>query len=106
VGGHRESQEALAANDAELVRVAALELEARAGLDAAEREAGGIREAEQKLREAMDAVRAEAGRLQKERESAHLRDQEEKHKRNAIVERMDEEYGLDLKQLLESELPA
>ncbi|HZN59592.1 MAG TPA: chromosome segregation protein SMC [Planctomycetota bacterium] len=103
---HRESQEALAANDAELVRVAALELEARAGLDAAEREAGGIREAEQKLREAMDAVRAEAGRLQKERESAHLRDQEEKHKRNAIVERMDEEYGLDLKQMLESELPA
>jgi chromosome segregation protein len=41
--------------------------------------------------------------VQEERQSARLRDQEERHRRNSLVERLDEEYGLELSRLLEVE---
>lgn len=55
---------------------------------------------EQRFQKEIDHVRSEVDRLNRERESAQLRDQEERHQRNTIVERIDEEYGIDLTQLL------
>ena len=55
---------------------------------------------EQRCQREMTTVRKEIARLQEERESAQLRDQQERHQQTTLYERLDEEYGLDLSELL------
>jgi chromosome segregation protein len=54
-------------------------------------------------RRALELLREEEARIHEDREMAQLRDQEEKHRRNSLVERIDEEYGVDLAALIERE---
>ncbi len=55
---------------------------------------------EERFQQESDRLRSEISRLQKRREEAQLQDQEERHRRNNTLERMDEEYGLDLNAVL------
>lgn len=74
------------------------ELESRrAGLD--ERE-GAHLELEKAFRREIDRVRAAVARVVREREELQLRDQEERYRRNSVLERIDEQYGLDLRALV------
>ncbi|HVR74812.1 MAG TPA: chromosome segregation protein SMC [Planctomycetota bacterium] len=58
---------------------------------------------EQEFRRELEGIHQEATLVGKEREAVQLHDQEERHRRNSIVERIEEEYGLDLVRLLEQE---
>ena len=60
-----------------------------------------LQEIEQAFRTEIDAVRQRADEQRREREQLQLKDQEERHRRNTVLERIDEEYGLDLVHLLE-----
>ncbi len=62
-----------------------------------DRELGAL---EQTYRDEIEEVRREKERVHEEREAAQLRDQEERHRRNTTLERLDEEYGIDLVELL------
>jgi chromosome segregation protein len=65
-----------------------------------EREDQTLAEFEKAFRREIELVRTEVKRIRSERESLHLRDQEERHRRNTILERIDDQYGIDLKDLL------
>ncbi len=76
------------------------EREVRAALDAEEEKDRSLLALEQGFRDEIEAVRVRASELAREREGLHLRDQEERHRRNNVLERIDEEYGIDLQALL------
>lgn len=97
----RACAEAITASEQELAQAETREQEVRQALEQAEVAGAAIREREQELRKEAEVVRQEIGAVQKDRESAHLRDQEEKHRRNLILERMNEEYAVDLVRLVE-----
>ena len=99
---HREAEDAFRSSEQELTEVATREDLVRRELEVAEATGAALRDQEQLLRKEVDNAHQEQARVQKERESAQLRDQEERHRRNSILERMDEEYGLDLVRLMES----
>jgi chromosome segregation protein len=54
-------------------------------------------------RSEIENVRREHGRVSQQREASNARTQEESYRRNHLVERMDEEYGVDLVRLMERE---
>ncbi len=99
----RESVESLAESQRELAGITAREEETRKRLEAGEARDGELKELEQTFRKEVENVHQESARVQREREAVQLRDQEERHRRNSVIERMDEEYGLDLAKLLDSE---
>jgi len=101
-----EAEEAVCLNEADLEAQRSRETalsEVVAGEEAAER---ALLEKEDAIRRELENVRAECERIRSEREAAHLRDQEERHRRNSILERIGEEYGIDLGTLLEMDRDA
>ena len=58
---------------------------------------------EQSVSAELDRIRKECDRLRGIRESLQLRDQEERHRRNTTLERLDEEHGIDLFDLMQWE---
>src|SRR5688572_17285435 len=100
-----EADEAVRSNEADLEAQRSRETalsDVVAGEEAAER---ALLEKEDAIRRELENVRAECERIRSERERAHLGDQEERHRRNSVVERINEEYGIDLGSLLELDPP-
>ena len=101
VDRQREAREDLAHSRVELEQVAAREATYKRALEAEEEVDRELLEHERVLQQEIENLRREHGRVQAEQGSAQLRSQEEKHKRNHLVDRMDEEYGIDLVRLLD-----
>jgi chromosome segregation protein len=91
-----ESEETLRANEADLVRAREREAALDERFQAGEAEERRLVEREEAIRVEIESLRKEAARYRGERETAQLADQEERHRRNTLVERMAEEYGVDL----------
>jgi chromosome segregation protein len=99
---HRETEDLLRSSEAQLVQIVEREAETQKLLESGEATDAGLQELEDTYRRELDNVHKESSSVQKEREAAQLRDQEERHRRNGIVERIQEEYGIDLRELLET----
>ena len=96
-----ETRQELEAARGELEAIVEREAELRESLEAEEVKDQSLMEIEQGFRTEIEKVRGRASELARERETLQLRDQEERHRRNTVLERIDEEYGIDLKELLE-----
>jgi chromosome segregation protein len=99
---HRETEELVRSSEAQLAEIVERETEMQKLLDSGEATDRSLEELEGTYRGELDNVHKESSSVQKEREAAQLRDQEERHRRNGIVERIEEEYGIDLLKLLET----
>jgi len=99
---HRETEELVRSSEAQLVQIVEREGETQKLLESGEAADRSLQELEDTYRGELDNVHKESSSVQKEREAAQLRDQEERHRRNTIVERIEEEYGIDLRKLLET----
>jgi chromosome segregation protein len=92
----------LGSSEEDLQRITARESTILISLRAEEEADEELRQEEQAFHREIENLRKVHSDVQRERESAQLRIQEERHKRNHLVERIDEEYGVDLARLLES----
>lgn len=59
-----------------------------------------LAELETAFRQELDKVRARVQEVSREREGLQLRDQEDRLRRNTLLERIDEQYGIDLQAVL------
>jgi len=100
---HAETRDLVRDGEAELDRIRACQDGTRAELEAEEAVDRDLQGREQEYRRTVEMLHQEHAQVQGEVQSAQLRDQEERHRRNALMERMDEEYGLDLAKLLDLE---
>jgi len=96
-----ELREQLERDRTSLDDLAGRETELAAELQSQEARDHSLMEVEQGFRQEIERVRTQIGELDREREGLQLRDQEERHRRNTVLERIDDEYGLDLVALLE-----
>ncbi|MBN1444336.1 MAG: chromosome segregation protein SMC, partial [Planctomycetes bacterium] len=85
----------------ESIEIATREEQTAAALRERQARDSELLDLEKAFRKEIDKVRKEADRLRREREDLQLKDQEERHRRNTVLERIDEQYGLDLRALLE-----
>jgi chromosome segregation protein len=85
--------------EADLALAREREAELSGRLSGSEAEERGLVEREEAIRAEIESLRKESARYQAEREAAQLRDQEERHRRNSLAERMAEEYGVDLAEI-------
>ncbi|MCZ6794463.1 MAG: chromosome segregation protein SMC [Planctomycetota bacterium] len=96
-----ETQETLDRSTSELEAVGEREVELASQLEGLEEEDRSLVALEKGFRREMERVRTRVAEVTQERGELQLRDQEERHRRNTILERIDEQYGIDLKGLLE-----
>jgi chromosome segregation protein len=96
----RESEEAIVLCGRELEAFAEREKELALELESREEADRALEQVEAAFRSEIEKVRAREMDVRREREELQLRDQEERHRRNTVLERIDEEYGIDLKALL------
>ena len=96
----RETREQLERSNVEVQEVRSRESVLGEELAVLEREESRHTEVERVFRASMEKLRTAAGGVRREREDLTLRDQEERHRRNAIIERVDEQYGMDLLELV------
>ena len=57
---------------------------------------------EDEIRKQCDGVRSKISEYSEQKQSLHLKDQDERHRRDSALDRIEEEYGLDLKSLVEN----
>ena len=98
---HAETEESLRLGEVDLDQITTREEGLLQKVEAEESAERRFQELEELYRRETENVHQEGSRIQREREAAQLRDQEERHKRNSIVERIQEEYGIDLPHLME-----
>jgi chromosome segregation protein len=96
-----EAQETVGESD-RLINEGALRQESlEVALRQREAQDGELRDIERALRQESERLHSRQRELAKAKESHELRDQEERHKRNTVLERIDEAYGIDIRQLLD-----
>jgi len=100
---HVDTRDAIRENETELGRLQTRRRETAAALEVEEDADREFQERAEELRKELEQIHQERAQAQSELQSAQLRDQEERHRRNALVERMDEEYGINLTAILELE---
>jgi chromosome segregation protein len=94
-----EAEEAIRANEEDLSNARKREATIAERLQAGEGEERALLEREEAIHAEIESLRKEGARYQSEREAAQLADQEERHRLNTLVERMQEEYSVDLADL-------
>jgi chromosome segregation protein len=96
-----ETGEDLRSSETSLTETAAAEKELAAGVEAAAGDECELAEWEASIAAELDRVRAGSAEAREERERFNLREQEGKLKRNSMVEKIADEYGLDLAAIAE-----
>jgi chromosome segregation protein len=99
------TEEDLAASRASLGSIVALEAELAREVELAESEEASLVEIESAFTVEIDRLKGHEDQAREERERLNLRDQEGKLKRNALVEKISDEYGFDLAAISEGRLP-
>lgn len=99
----KEVLDSIADSETEISRIGGLQERTAEQIEAADEVDGKLLGGEQTYRRALESLHQAHSQVQAERQSAQLRDQEERHRRNALVERLDEEYRVDLPALMELE---
>ena len=97
---HEGTQHDLKAAERELVELTDRVASLRRLLEADEDTDRELRVLETRYHAEIDHVRKEVSRVHEKREAVQLRDQEQRHRRNTIMERLQEDYGIDLVDLL------
>jgi chromosome segregation protein len=100
---HAEAEETIRLGEADLRQISAREESLLQDVETEESAERRFQELDQLYHRETEKVHQESARVQREREETQLRDQEERHKRNSVVERIQEEYGMDLPSLLEED---
>jgi chromosome segregation protein len=97
----RENVALLEQSSADVLAIRQREDEIRVALAASEEEDAAEQLIAKSFQSEIDSLRDRAERVRADREDFQLRDQEERHRRNTILERIDEQYGIDLRALIE-----
>lgn len=101
-----ELERTVETGEAELSAVGERQAGIRSELEVEERLEREALQAEGAFQKALESLHAERSAVSSERQSAELRDQEERHRRNSLAERIAEDYALDVERLLEFEAQA
>ncbi|HLU46844.1 MAG TPA: hypothetical protein VK116_02130, partial [Planctomycetota bacterium] len=96
----RETEETIVTASAELETMRVREEETRAALRVEEESDHSLQEVERLFRTEIESIRRSIEAVRSEREDLALREQEGRHTRNTILERIDEQYGIDLSALV------